>query len=210
MASSSNLVQEGVDALKKMTEILENIQTTSKMSAMKLEYLEKRQCATGEGTDSSRYLDQWSRSESAHVSSAQVIEMAHRILEYKTAEVTWYSELFAEKDARRIESLVAFWYITFVKEDTTMWNYNEPNYAELGRLVQYMPSFKQKMLGAARLLKAAFGEHCDVYMPTTALPSHRKSKITPQIGASPTMVGGAPICGVIFDFPWFGRAAVGM
>ena len=204
-STSASINAEGVEALHTMVKLLQSIKKTSEMSATKLDFIEKRQCYSGEGTDSSRFIDMWSRSESAHVSSAQVLEMAHRILENKTAEVTRYSELFAEKDARRIESLVAFFYITFIEKDESMWNYHEPNYGELGRLAQYMPSFKKKMRVAARLLRAEFGERYDVHMPTTAFRNHRKLKI-PHRGH---LRGRCPLW-CIFGFLWFQRAVVGM
>ena len=62
--------------------------------------------------------------------------------------------------------------MTWVKGDETMWSYSEPSYEELGRLAQFMPSFKEKMRVASRLLKTEFGESCDV----PALQNHRNQK----------------------------------
>ena len=63
-----------VALLQRVAETLESIKHTSSISAAKLEFIEKRQCDSGEGTDASRYIDNWSRSTSAHVNSAQVLE----------------------------------------------------------------------------------------------------------------------------------------
>ena len=170
-----------VQLLERAVETLESIKHTSKISAAKLEFIEKRQCDSGEGTDASRYIDNWSRSTSAHVNSAQVLEMAKRILENKTTEVMRYSELFAEKDARRMESLTAFFYITYCKGDETMWHYREPSYDELGRLGAYMPSLKQKIRVATSLLKAQFGEDAEEQMDAILGPTPREITIVLEI-----------------------------
>ena len=157
MASSTDSQPTVVELITKTNELLEKVQSTTadvarccQLAAAKTSHIELRQCAsTGGGTDASRFADEWARAKSAHLHECQWVELVERVLEFGKIEAVSYQFLLAQKDQRRAEGIVEFFWLSIERGASGKTKFDEPNYKEIAEFLPFMPSSRRKMLAVA-------------------------------------------------------------
>ena len=143
---TNQLLERNNALLEKTVRLLENIKHSLEGLNTKATNAEMRQCqVSGEGTDASRMTSLYLTAESAVWSQQHRKLIFEKLYEAGDINAIVYSGIFHEKDKRRTENTVAYFYATFVESRDNLVKALKPDGAEGNTLGIYMPTFRKEL-----------------------------------------------------------------
>ena len=148
---TNSLLEANNLLLERQVVLLEKINKNLGFLNDKATNAEMRQCqVSGEGTDASRMTAFWLQAESALWSETHKRLIFDKIYEAGDTSSIVYKGIFLEKDKRRAEYTVAYFYVTFNDDKDELIKALEPDGAEGNALAKYMPCFRNELLEDAK------------------------------------------------------------